>query len=191
MSAVRSRQHPPERSNDFGAVVQLVRIPACHAGGRGFESRPLRQYALQKWHLRVPFLWPSIRTHIPKTLEKAKKLHHARTDTPGRRAHPDQKIHGSGYVRDDPFLSPMAGVWLTPNPLPTLSSTPSRLSVGCQVQGKVDAWPAFVRPQVAPGSGMANAQAGERRGGMTERERSENLLAALRGLGGGLQATPG
>ncbi len=27
----------------FGAVVQLVRISACHAGGRGFESRPLRQ----------------------------------------------------------------------------------------------------------------------------------------------------
>ena len=26
-----------------GAVVQLVRISACHAGGRGFESRPHRR----------------------------------------------------------------------------------------------------------------------------------------------------
>jgi hypothetical protein len=27
----------------FGAVVQLVRISACHAEGRGFESRPHRK----------------------------------------------------------------------------------------------------------------------------------------------------
>ena len=27
----------------YGPVVQLVRMPACHAGGRGFEPHPDRQ----------------------------------------------------------------------------------------------------------------------------------------------------
>ena len=31
-----------------GVVVQLVRIHACHAWGRGFESRPFRQVQCEK-----------------------------------------------------------------------------------------------------------------------------------------------
>ena len=35
--------HPLLKRRLSGAVVQLVRIPACHAVGREFESRPHRQ----------------------------------------------------------------------------------------------------------------------------------------------------
>ena len=37
----------PELIENIGAVVQLVRISACHAGGRGFESRPHRFHTLK------------------------------------------------------------------------------------------------------------------------------------------------
>ncbi len=31
-----------------GSVVQLVRMPPCHGGGRGFESRPVRKKPLHR-----------------------------------------------------------------------------------------------------------------------------------------------
>ncbi len=36
------------RPENEGLVVQLVRMPPCHGGGRGFESRPVRKKVVQK-----------------------------------------------------------------------------------------------------------------------------------------------
>ena len=41
-----------------GVVVQLVRIPACHAGGRGFESRPFRQLSRDNEAPKGAFFMP-------------------------------------------------------------------------------------------------------------------------------------
>ena len=52
-------------TNNPGAVVQLVRISACHAGGRGFESRPHRkslELRLEAFFVRADVgLEPSLR----------------------------------------------------------------------------------------------------------------------------------
>ena len=44
-------------SKQCGAVVQLVRMLACHAGGRGFESRPLRHFLRMEARLARAFSW--------------------------------------------------------------------------------------------------------------------------------------
>ena len=42
-----------------GRVVQLVRMPACHAGGRGFEPLLGRKYAqvILTWAIFLLILW--------------------------------------------------------------------------------------------------------------------------------------
>ena len=40
----------------IGPVVQLVRTPACHAGGRGFEPHPGRHVAASLLACRVFFV---------------------------------------------------------------------------------------------------------------------------------------
>ena len=44
----------------FGVLVQLVRMPACHAGGHGFETRRYRQIQLCNW--RSSMCWQSGKT---------------------------------------------------------------------------------------------------------------------------------
>jgi hypothetical protein len=40
-----------------GSVVQLVRMPPCHGGGRGFESRPVRQQRKKKQLEKAAFFY--------------------------------------------------------------------------------------------------------------------------------------
>ncbi len=57
MKLLHNSNKPPTFASQFrgiavklnnGSVVQLVRIHACHAWGRGFESRPDRRFKVKK-----------------------------------------------------------------------------------------------------------------------------------------------
>jgi hypothetical protein len=48
-----------------GRVVQLVRIRACHARGRGFESRPDRQQ--KPLEIQEVFLWIAIKVLLAQS----------------------------------------------------------------------------------------------------------------------------
>ena len=48
----------------YGSVVQLVRMPPCHGGGRGFESRPVRRICNQTRASRGFLVFGSIKKSI-------------------------------------------------------------------------------------------------------------------------------
>ena len=71
-----------KKSNYRGAVVQLVRIPACHAVGREFESRPHRKKDIRKGVFFVlrdstfsRLLVSSRRRYVSRSLSKCHPRH--------------------------------------------------------------------------------------------------------------------
>ena len=77
-SALQAEGHrfEPYCSHHFGLVVQLVRTPPCHGGGRGFESHPGRQFfakdftvvCFRRFHLKFASVAQSVeqRTENPR-----------------------------------------------------------------------------------------------------------------------------
>ena len=61
-----------------GSVVQLVRMPPCHGGGRGFESRPVRKSltSLVRLFLFIPFFVYMIISKQNDNLIKTSFLNH-------------------------------------------------------------------------------------------------------------------
>ena len=62
-----SRVRVPEGPQSYGPVAQLVRAPACHAGGRGFEPLPGRHFS----QVRIRRLcWEELRAGVAQLAEQ-------------------------------------------------------------------------------------------------------------------------
>jgi hypothetical protein len=98
----------------------LVRIPACHAGGRGFEPRPLRQES-KATTVRWPFCLPGPHFWTARSLFVRDSSHGAASTLRVRWAHSAQvekpsirrclsQCSGRGAV-DNKVLQPSSGGW--------------------------------------------------------------------------------